>query len=171
MSVSLAAFTTAQALADALPRAGTFARATWVTNPKPARAHKGTLLSKTTTGVVRFGVAYANLQANAETTCECGHVFDGRDTGSLPFGQWAVYPRVIEHNGNLYVRIYALEGSLKSTYQVDGVTVDRATFNTYLTPSAAKPRPSVALDPCPSCGRKRVGTITLSPRADTLTLD
>jgi hypothetical protein len=170
MSVSLAAFSSAQALADALPRAGTFARATWVTNPKPSKAHHGTLLTKTTTGVVRFGVAYANLQANAETVCPCGHVFQGRDTGQLPWGHWLVYPLVIGHKNALYVRLYAPLQGLTSTYAVDGVTVDRAAFNEYLTPSAAKPKPVAPLAPCPACGRQRQQSLTLTPRADTVTV-
>jgi hypothetical protein len=170
MSVSLATITSVEALAAVLPRAGTFSRATIRSNVKAAAAFKGATLVKESTGPVRFGVQHRNLQAYAGGECPCGHMFDAIETGALPWGAWMDYPRIIAHNGALYVRLYAFEGALKATYMVDGTTVDRAEFNKYLTASAAKPRSSKTPKPCPQCGRKRVGTRTLTPLAASISV-
>lgn len=102
----------------------------WTTEVKPAAAHKGVTLRKVTTAKVLTGVAYAALAVN-----------QGRETGDLPWGEWAegLFPYVIEHKGREYARLYTVEGSVRSTYLVDGVPVSREGFNHYLTPAARKP--------------------------------
>ena len=130
---------------DALNRPGAFQSVEWRSEVKPAAAHKTVALHKITSATVRTGIDYANLSVN-----------DGAETGSLPYGQWAVFPYVITHKGNEYVRLYVTDGSVRSRYYVDGVEVSRDEFNGYLTESARKP------------SRPNGGTITV--KAQSLTL-
>lgn len=98
----------------------------WTTTVKPAAAHKARILQKITTANVMTGVEYANLSVNNDT-----------ETGDLPWGEWGMYPYIITHKGMDYFRLYTIDGSVRSTYLVDGEVVDRDTFNGYLTPSQA----------------------------------
>lgn len=133
------------ALVAAFNRAGAFQSVQWTSTVKPAAAHKGSTLVKTTTAVVRTGVDYANLGVNADT-----------ETGELPWGEWAVFPYVVQHNGQEYVRLYVKDGTVKTRYAVDGVTVDREEFLSYLTPSQRKP------------SKPNGGTITVKAQSVTL---
>lgn len=68
--------------------------------------------------VIRLGVNYANMKVN-----------EGRQTGSLPWGQWVKgYENlVIEHKGSYYLRVangYTKHG--KSYYFLNGEQIDRA---------------------------------------------
>lgn len=100
------------------------ARMQWQTSVKPAAAHRARRLSKVTTAHVMTGAAYRDLAVNAD-----------RETGNLPWGQWAVYPHIVSHKGKEYARMYVLDGTVRTVYFVDGDVVDRDTFNTFLTPS------------------------------------
>jgi len=112
-------------------RPGAFQRATWTTAVKPAAAHRDVVLTKVSTATIRTGVDYANLGVN-----------EGTDTGALKWGEWSVFPYVIEHKGNMYARLYITDGTVSTRYYVDGVETDREAFGEYLTPSARKPRKS-----------------------------
>lgn len=123
---------------------GSFVKARWKSEPKPAATHKGINLQKITEGVVRAGVDYSNLSA-VKLAVESGE----RDpVGELPWGQWkldeqgvSMFPYVIEHKGTDYIRLYPSDGNnhrCVSTYYVDGVEVSKETFASYLTPSEAK---------------------------------
>jgi hypothetical protein len=96
----------------------------WTTEVRPAAAHRAHTLTKVTTAVVMTGVEYANLAVNADT-----------ETGALPWGEWSQYPYVVTHKGNEYLRVNTVDGTLKTTYYVDGYDVDRDLFLSYLTPS------------------------------------
>lgn len=98
----------------------------WTTDVKPAAAHRSHMLRKISTANVMTGVEYANLSVNNDT-----------ETGDLPWGEWAQYPYLIAHKGTEYARLYTIDGTVRTTYMVDGDVVDRETFNGYLTPSAA----------------------------------
>lgn len=97
----------------------------WQGSTKPAAAHKSRVLTKVVSATVMTGVEYKNLRVNAE-----------RETGDLPWGQWAVYPHIVEHKGTEYARLYTVDGTLRATYFVDGRLVTKAEFDGYLTPSA-----------------------------------
>jgi len=97
----------------------------WESAVKPAAAHKARTLRKVTTAVVMTGVEYRNLSVNND-----------RETGELPWGKWAEYPYVVEHKGVDYARLYTVDGSVRTTYFVDGQAVKRDDFLALLTPSA-----------------------------------
>ena len=96
----------------------------WTSTVKPAAAHKGVTLTKVVSATVLTGVEYPKLRVNAE-----------RETGELPWGQWAVYPWLIWHAGTWYARLNTVDGTLKTTHFVDGLPVSREDFESYLTPS------------------------------------
>lgn len=98
----------------------------WTTSVKPAAAHAGRALRKFTTAMVMTGAKYAELAVNSDI-----------QTGDLPWGQWAEFPHIITHKDKEYARLYVLDGTIHTTYVVDGEPVDRDTFNGYLTPSQA----------------------------------
>ena len=121
--------TTATDYLQAVNQAGAYQAVVWESAVKPAAAHKGTVLRKITRATVRTGVDYANLAVN-----------EGTDTGSLPWGEWSVFPYIVEHRGNLYARLYVTDGSVRTRYYVGDDEVSRETFEGYLTPSQRKPR-------------------------------
>lgn len=103
----------------------------WTTEVKPAAEFKAHTLTKRTRAKALTGVGYAQLAVN-----------QGRVTGDLPWGSWVegLYPYVIEHKGREYARLYTVDGSLETTYYVDGIEIERDDFNTFLTPAARKPK-------------------------------
>jgi len=103
----------------------------WTSEVKPAAAHKGVTLTKVVRAKAMVGVEYANLAVNNDT-----------QTGELPWGEWVegLYPYVIEHKGREYARLYTVDGSLTSTYFVDGLEIERDEFLSFLTPGARKAR-------------------------------
>lgn len=116
---------------------GRFVKAAWRSEPKPAAKFKGVLLEKNTVGVVQAGVEFQNLSAVKEAIAsgERGEV------QSLPWGEWEVYPYIIKHKDEQYIRLYPSNGTnhkMNATYFVDGKEVDKNEFATYLTPSEAK---------------------------------
>lgn len=111
----------------------------WTSVVKPAAAHAAHALRKFTTALVMTGAEYAKLGVNADT-----------QTGALPWGEWAEYPHIVTHKGKEYARLYVLDGTIRTTYLVDGEPVDRDTFNGYLTPSQA------------NAGRPNGGCITVT---------
>jgi hypothetical protein len=104
-------------------------RVEWTSDVRPAAAHKGVRLSKITRATAMTGVSYAALAENV-----------GRETGALPWGEWVegLAPWVITHKGRDYARLYVVEGSISTTYMVEGRPVSRDVFEGYLTPGARK---------------------------------
>lgn len=137
---------------------GQFIPATWESPKKPAAAHKEHRLVKRTSGIFRAGINFSNLGSVKDA------IRDGErgEVGKLPFGEWETFPYFIQHNGERYVRLYPpaktievvddngetinkrvadwAAACLSVQYFVDGVEVDRETFNGFLTPSDAKKR-------------------------------
>jgi hypothetical protein len=113
---------------------GQFIKVSFQTEKKPASAHKGTILRKETTGVFRAGINFANLKSVREG-------IENNERGEvqpLPWGNWVRFPYLIEHNGANYLRLYpAVNGKVTVKYLVNGQAVDKAVFNSYLTPSEA----------------------------------
>lgn len=96
----------------------------WQTETVPAAKWRGHTLTKITRAVAMTGVEYKDLAVNAET-----------ETGALPWGEWSQYPYVVTHKGTDYLRIYTVDGTLRTSYFVDGIDVSRDEFLGYLTPS------------------------------------
>ena len=101
----------------------------WTTEVRPAAAHAATRLTKRTACKAMTGVEYKNLAVNND-----------RETGALPWGEWSLYPWIITHAGKEYVRLYTVDGTLSTTYYVDGERVCREDFNEFLTPSQRTPK-------------------------------
>tara|TARA_B100001093_G_scaffold146019_2_gene138703 strand:- start:975 stop:1412 length:438 start_codon:yes stop_codon:yes gene_type:complete len=111
-------------------RKGTFAVARIVSDKKPLKAYSQHKITKVVLATVRTGVEFKNLAVNAD-----------RETGSLPWGQWEVYPYAIAHKGNRYIRLY-LGNSMKVFYLVDGVKVASQVAKAMLPKSKAGEKPS-----------------------------
>lgn len=129
---------------------GRFSRCSFTSEVKPAAAHKDKKLVKTTTGVFRSGIDYAELSSVKEgiASGERGEV------QSLPWGEWALFPWVISHKGVEYVRLYPAQGQRSTVvYSVDGAEVDKTTFQTYLTPSQCAEKDA------PTCITKKLAEI------------
>jgi hypothetical protein len=155
---------TTLAIVAAYNRPGAFQRVAWTTTVKPAAAHKGTVLTKHTVAVIRTGIAYANLGVNDGV--DTGPLPWGQ-WAIFPYvitHKGAEYVRLYVASkvcpaceGKPVVRWVMRDGlaapvvcrrcqgkgtvpRIESTvYAVDGVTVTREEFNSYLTPGARKP--------------------------------
>lgn len=119
----------------------------WATTVRPAAAHKDRVLVKTTVAAVEVGTPFADL-----TNVKAAQVAGKRGpVGELPWGEWLAFPYVITHKGNEYLRVnLAPAGVVSVTCTVDGVEVDRETFDTYVVPSmraGAKPMPDTVTIP------------------------
>jgi hypothetical protein len=121
-------------------RKGQFISATFKTETKPAAIHKGTILEKRTSGVFRAGLSFENLSSVKEAI-ENG---ERDEVGSLPFGEWEIYPFTILHtpkgetNKVRYVRLYPTKNAsqrIKVLYLVNGTEVTKEQYLNYLTPS------------------------------------
>ena len=111
---------------------GQFVKVAFATEKKPAAAHRGVVLRKETRGVFRAGINYANLNSVREAI-ENG---ERGEVQPLPWGRWVQFPYTIEHNGSMYLRLYPAKGAkLDVTYYVNGQSVDKDEFRSYLTPS------------------------------------
>ena len=143
----------ARSIIDALAKPGAFQSLTWMTAPKPAAAHKGRTLVKQTTMVCRTGVEYSAIATVALRLSEQGRAPEDLE---LPWGEWAVYPYLIVHKGEEYLRVSPAVGARpRSTYTVDGAEVDAETFYGFLPPSA---RPKAG-EPGPEVLTIKVGNL------------
>jgi hypothetical protein len=120
---------------------GQFVTALWESEVKPAAAHKGHTLTKKSRAVVRAGINFANLSSVKEgiESGERGPVQE------LPWGEWkldaegkSMFPYVITHKDQDYIRLYPSDTKTKTTYYLDGNEVTKEKFCEYLTPSEAK---------------------------------
>lgn len=101
----------------AMGRKGQFVGLLWV---RPMAVRKGieSVITKEVRTVARVGIEYDNQAA----------VIEGRASGDLPpenaglpWGKWLHYPYLIEHKGNLYFRLYPVNGAkAKTVYRLNG---------------------------------------------------
>lgn len=134
MKTNTASLTADQVINKILNTKGSFVKAYWKSNPKPAAAHKNVILEKVTSAVVRAGIDFAKL-SSVQDAIESG---ERGEVQSLPWGQWKMFPYIIEHKDANYIRLYPSTGNNhipSSTYYVDGQVVDKGTFANYLTNS------------------------------------
>lgn len=115
---------------------GQFVSVSFKSTKKPASAFKGTVLEKVSNGVFRAGINFANLSSVKESIAQG----ERGEVQSLPWGEWVQFPYTIAHKGEQYVRLYpAVNAKVEVTYFVNGVSVNKDEFNSFLTPSDAKP--------------------------------
>jgi hypothetical protein len=137
MNTHTASLTATEVINKILNTKGSFVKAYWKSNPKPAAAHKNVILEKVTSAVVRAGVNFANL-SSVKDAIENG---ERGEVQSLPWGNWKQFPYIIEHKDAEYIRLYPSTGNNhfpSSTYYVDGQVVDKGTFAEFLTESERK---------------------------------
>ena len=97
---------------------GTFVKATW----KSEKEINGIKCEKISNGVVRF-VKYANIK---------GVVVKGASNGDKAIIDNVLYQT---SKGNLLVQMATTKVKSHSTYKVNGVVVDKATYETYVKPN------------------------------------
>lgn len=113
-------------------RKGQFITLAFKSEPKPSKDSKGKVLVKETKGIFRTGINYANLSPVKEAI-EAG---ERGEVGSLPWGEWAVFPLVIVNGDKQYLRITTSPFHRPSVrYSVDGVEVSKEHFESHLSPS------------------------------------
>ena len=112
---------------SAINSPGAYTRMVWERKVSTAAAYKGMDVRKRVEAVVRTGIDYQNLAVN-----------EGRKTGDLPYGEWAVFPHIITHKGREYARLYLGGSKPKATYTIDGQDATRAQVMELMTPSARK---------------------------------
>lgn len=117
----------AQAYLDAINAPGVnVLNVAWTTTEKRvAAANKAHTLTKESTATVMTGVEYQGLAVNND-----------RETGALPWGEWLMYPYIIGHKGSEYARLYTVDGTIRTTYKVDGKIVRREDYLDLLQPKA-----------------------------------
>jgi hypothetical protein len=124
-------------LARHLSRHGQFTSASWARPLALRKEYKSIhTLIKSTLAVVRAGIDYDNVS----------NVIDKRADGTLPavnaglpWGEWAtdengrnLFPHVITHKGNVYVRLYPTSGSFpRVVYTLDGAVITKETARAY----------------------------------------
>jgi hypothetical protein len=123
----------AQAYLDAINAPGVnVLHVAWVSpEKKVAAAFRGHVLTKESTATVMTGVEYQSLSVNND-----------RETGELPWGEWVPehYPYLIQHKGSFYARLYTVDGTIRTTYKIDGRIVKREDYLAMLVPSAREPK-------------------------------
>lgn len=97
---------------------GTFTKATW----KSEKVVNGNQCEKISNGVVRF-VKYSNIK---------GVVVKGANNGDKAIIENTLYQT---SKGNLLVQLATTHIKAKSTYKINGVEVDKATYETMVKPS------------------------------------
>lgn len=140
MSTKTQSLTAEEQINRILSSKGQFVKVVWKSNPTPAAAHKkaGIVLEKRTSAVCRAGINFANL-SSVQQGIEEG---TRGEVQELPWGQWKVdaegkslFPYLIEHNGNDYVRLYPTDTRCNTIYLVSDQQVEKDVYAEYLTPS------------------------------------
>lgn len=98
-------------------------------------------VEKMVSGVFRAGIDYDHKQS----------VQDKRESGELPatnaglpWGQWLLFPHIISHKGNLYLRIYpANQNQVKAEYFLNGESARREEIESLCLASEFAERESV----------------------------
>ena len=116
---------------------GTFTKVCFERPVKTLKKFGELNITKRTQGSVRFGVEYDNMKS----------VILKRENGILPkennglrYGEWLLYPYLIEYNNQIYVRMTLSDGTkLKSEYYLNNIKVDKESITQYLTSSELTP--------------------------------
>ena len=111
---------------------GQFASVTFKSNPKPAAAFKGVILEKIVSNVFRAGVDFANLASVKDGIAKN----ERGEVQPLAWGSWVNFPFVIEHKGERFLRLTSAGKKAFVVFKVNGVTVGKDEFESFLVPSA-----------------------------------
>jgi hypothetical protein len=137
-TTNIQSLTASEVLSKFFASKGQFIRAAWKSNPSPAKAHKGTILEKRTTTIVRSGLSFANL-SSVKAGIESG---ERPEVGPLPFGEWVIPNYLIKlekpESVNYYLRMYPTGAVPMVKYYVNGDETTKEHFASFLTPSEAK---------------------------------
>lgn len=97
---------------------GAFYRVTWQRKVKTRKAFD-VVIVKTVSAIVKAGIEYDN-KASVIAKRENGEL--PNENAGLPWGAWFDYPRIIEHKGEYYLRLYPANdfGKMKISYSLDG---------------------------------------------------
>lgn len=114
---------TASHIRRALARAGQFTGFLWV-RPMKTRKDVSALVTKSVRCVGRVGLAYDKREAVQEA--RASGELPAQNAG-LPWGQWLLFPYLIQHKGKLYLRIYPVPNRRpRVIYRIDGRLASRA---------------------------------------------
>lgn len=104
---------------------GTFITASWKHDCKLKKAYKNdNNVSKISVATVRLGVTYDNIN-NVKEKRENGTLPE--ENQGLPWGTWVMFPYIIEHKGNYYLRLsLANNNPIKTRYWNNG---NETTYN------------------------------------------
>ena len=81
---------------------GTNYKFVWVSDVKTLKnAPMDLKVIKMSNGVARFGIDYTHTK-----TFKIKNLEEPTNSGGLPFGEWDIFPWLIKHNGEYYVRAY-----------------------------------------------------------------
>lgn len=98
---------------------GTFKSAVWERPCKTKKAFNNMVIMKRTEAVVRLGIEYDNIQAVKDKKAS-GELPEQNQ--GLPWGEWALFPYLISHKGNTYLRMTPSKThKTHVTYFVNGV--------------------------------------------------
>ena len=122
---------------------------------RPAKVLKGVTqaIVKQTKMVARLGINYDNMQQTQDKR-ESGEA--PAQNAGLPWGEWDVYPYVIKHKGEKYLRMYADKHQVKTTYLVNGIETPKNELKSILQSSEFK-----AID-------DNTTQLTMTVKADTI---
>ena len=96
-----------------------------VKTQRPVKMKKGQpQVMKASEFQCRVGVNYDNIQAVKDKR-ESGEL--PKENAGLPWGEWALFPYVIHHKGEYYVRCTVLNNGFRkpAVYTIDGAVVDK----------------------------------------------
>ena len=100
---------------------GCFTSAMWEHKCKTKKAYANDNLYKISVAVVRLGITYDNIN-NVKEKRENGDL--PAENAGLPWGQWELFPYLISHKGNTYLRMTLTnDNPVKSRYCLNGKTV------------------------------------------------
>lgn len=110
-------------LATFLSRKGQFAGFLWNRPLKTRKEFSHLSITKSVRCVAQVGVDYDN-RASVQAARESGEL--PSENAGLPWGQWKVFPYVITHKGNDYLRIYPVANRVpRVVYRCNGAMVSR----------------------------------------------
>ncbi len=99
-------------------KAGTWVAILWEKELKTRKGIKS-VVTKKTEATLRMGVAYDNKASVIEKR-ETGEL--PKENQGLPYGTWHMFPYLIEHKGNLQLRVTTSQNTKYNThYYIDGI--------------------------------------------------
>jgi hypothetical protein len=119
-----------------LAKTGQICKVTW---RRECKTRKGSpVVHKTVTAIVRAGIDYDN-QKIVQNKRENGEL--PKENAGLPWGEWFIFPYIVKHKENFYLRFYPFNGGKVLTkFELDGNTVEFDRVKDYLLSSEKQER-------------------------------